>query len=303
MAYRDYYTILGIPQGSTEQEIKTAYRKLARQLHPDLNPGNKKAEEKFKEVNEAYEILSDADKRRQYDLYGRWQQEGGRSTSASPGTGAGFGGIGNDFDFSNFGNFEEFIDFLMGSRRTGNAPPSPGATKGEPMEMTAELSLEESFTGVRKRYRTTQGKVIEVSFPRGVRTGSRIRVSGEGQVGSGGTGDLILTVKLADHPYYTIDGDDVLLELPLTPAEAVVGGPIEVPTLEGKVRINIPRNTTSGRILRLAGKGLKQVKGSNRGDQLIKVRIEVPTRPSEAERELYEQLAKIEAPTIRSHLV
>jgi len=303
MAYRDYYRILGVPQTANEQEIKTAYRKLARQLHPDLNPGDKKSEERFKEVNEAYEILSDKDKRSQYDLYGRWQNSSGGGRSPTEGFGGGMPGA-SDFDFSNFGNFEEFIDFLLGNRRGPEPPGRPsGPTKGESVEMSAELTLEESFQGTRKRYRTNANKVIEVNFPAGVQTGSKIRVSGEGRDGGQGgpAGDLILVVKLAPHPYYTIEGEDLLLELPLTPAEAVLGTEVEVPTLEGKVRLKIPKGTTAGRTLRLGGKGLKRSKGTGRGDQLIKIRIEVPARPSEAERELYEKLLKIESPTaIRS---
>lgn len=298
MAYRDYYRILGVPKTANEQEIKTAYRQLARQLHPDLNPGDKKSEERFKEVNEAYEILSDKEKRSQYDLYGRWQNSSSAG-SRSPAEG-GMPGA-SDFDFSNFNNFEEFIDFLLGNRRGAEAPGR--ASKGESVEMSAELTLEEAFQGTRKRYRTNANKVIEVNFPAGVQTGSKIRVSGEGREGNSGGpgGDLILVVKLAPHPYYMIEGDDLLLELPLTPAEAVLGTEVEVPTLEGKVRLKIPKGTTAGRTLRLGGKGLKRAKGTGRGDQLIKVRIEVPVHPSEAERDLYDKLSKIEsAAAIRS---
>ncbi|WP_287129480.1 DnaJ C-terminal domain-containing protein [Candidatus Cyanaurora vandensis] len=307
MAYRDYYRILDVSQTANEQEIKTAYRKLARQLHPDLNPGNKKAEERFKEVNEAYEILSDADKRRQYDLYGRWQQQSGGRTASPPAPGGFGGGMpgAEDFNFSNFGNFEEFIDFLLGNRREGSGSNRPTPNRGESVEMSAELTLEEAFQGTHKRYRTSAGKVIEVNFPAGVQAGSKIRVSGEGREGAGGAaGDLLLTVKLAAHPFYTVEGDDLLLELPLTPAEAVLGAQVEVPTLEGKVRLNIPKGTTSGRTLRLTGKGLKRLKGTGRGDQLVKVHIEVPARPSDSERELYEKLAKVESPaSIRSSFV
>jgi len=300
MAYRDYYRILGVPKTANDQEIKTAYRQLARQLHPDLNPGDKKSEERFKEVNEAYEILSDKEKRSQYDLYGSWQNS---SRAPAEGFSGGMPGA-SDFDFSNFNNFEEFIDFLLGNRRGAEAPGrGSGPSKGESVEMSAELTLEEAFQGTRKRYRTNANKVIEVNFPAGVQTGSKIRVSGEGREGSsgGGAGDLILVVKLATHPYYTIEGDDLLLDLPLTPAEAVLGTEVEVPTLEGKVRLKIPKGTTAGRTLRLGGKGLKRAKGNGRGDQLIKVRIEVPVHPSEAERELYDKLSKIEsAAAIRS---
>ncbi|WP_218080424.1 DnaJ C-terminal domain-containing protein [Anthocerotibacter panamensis] len=306
MAYRDYYSTLGVSTTANEQEIKSAYRKLARQLHPDLNPGDKKAEERFKEVNEAYEILSDPDKRKQYDLYGRWQQQAGARTATAAPPSSGVGGVG-DFDFSNFGNFEEFIDFLMGSRRGAEGAPRSGSgpVRGENIEMSAELTLEEAFQGVRKRYRTSAGKTIEVNFPAGVRTDSKVRVAGEGRdsVRGGAAGDLILTVKLAAHPYFTVEGDDLLLDLPLTPAEAVLGAQVEVPTLEGKVRLNIPKGTTAGRTLRLAGKGMKRSKGSGRGDQLVKVRIEVPAHPSGQERELYEKLAEVEAHSLRSHLV
>ncbi len=304
MAYRDYYSILGVSQNASEQDIKTAYRKLARQLHPDLNPGDKQAEEKFKEVNEAHEILSDPQKRSQYDLYGRWQQQSASNSSYTPPASgsAASGNSANDFDFSNFGNFEEFIDFLTGGRRGGRT--ATASAKGQNLEMTAELTIEEAFLGTRKRYRVN-GKQIEVNFPAGVRAGSKIRVAGEGREGTqgGSSGDLLLSVQLANHPYFSIEGDDLFLEVPLTPAEVVLGAQVEVPTLEGKVRLNIPKGTTSGRTLRLTGKGLRQIKGSQRGDLLVKVHIEVPPRLTDEERELYEKLSKIESPSaLRSYL-
>jgi curved DNA-binding protein len=186
---------------------------------------------------------------------------------------------------------------MRGAGRGGRNAP------GENVEMTAELTLEEAFKGVRKRYRTNAGKVIEVNFPPGVHSGSKVRVKGEGRESAKGgpSGDLLLTVKLSPHPYYTLEGEDLILELPLSPAEAVLGAQIEVPTLAGKVRLTIPKGTSSGKVLRLAGKGLKK-EDNSWGDQLVKIRIDVPAQPSPQERELYEKLAQFTAPNLRSHL-
>jgi curved DNA-binding protein len=303
MEFRDYYEILGVSRTADEQQIKGAYRKLARQHHPDLNPGNQQAEEKFKQISEAYEVLSDPEKRRRYDQYGRYfQQRGGRPGGAPAPSGAPAGGgfEGFDFDFSRFGSFDEFIDSLMGNlrgaanRATGRAAsPPPAATS----EMELELTLEEAVRGTRKRIRTPVGKSIDVTIPAGVHAGGKMRVAGEGEGGA----DLILRIRHKPHGFYKVEGEDLLCEIPLTPSEAVLGAKIEVPTLEGRVRLTIPAGTTSGRTLRLARRGLP-LKGGGRGDQLVRVRVETPPSPSSEERELYEKLARVESFRPRANL-
>ncbi len=307
MEFRDYYEILGVPRSADDQQIKSAYRKLARQYHPDRNPGNKQSEEKFKDIAEAYEVLSDASKRTRYDQYGRyWQQSRqapvGRAPAGPPGD---FGGF--DFDFSRFGSFDEFIDSLMGNLRgepTGNVgratTGTPGArpTRSEDIEMSIELSLEDVLKGTKKKVRTPAGKVVEVSIPAGVHEGTKVRVTGE----AGGGGDLFLVVKLKAHPLYTVEGDDLLLDLSLTPPEAALGTKVDVQTLDGRVRMTIPPGTSTGRTLRLTGRGLPRLKGGGRGDQRVKIRVEVPTVLSSEERELYEKLSAVESFNPRARL-
>lgn len=306
MEYRDYCEILGVPRSADEKQIKQAYRQLARKHHPDLNPGDKQAEEKFKTISEAYEVLSDPNKRSRYDQFGRYWQQGGRPGAPPSGNRgpAGSGGFeGFDFDFSRFGSFDEFIDSLMGNLRggasSGGERGGPRTTvrteqrttaKSEDVEMSTELAIDEALTGVKKRVRTPAGRVVEVNIPAGVHEGTKVRVAGEG----GNRSDLLLVVKLKAQPPFTIDGDDVLLELPLTPAEAVLGTKVEVKTLEGRVRLTIPAGSSTGRTLRLGGRGLPR-RGGGRGDQLVKLRVEVPTNPGPQERELYEKLLTSES--------
>jgi curved DNA-binding protein len=300
MEFRDYYEILGVPRSADEQQIKTAYRKLARQYHPDLNPGDKKAEEKFKTVSEAYEVLSDTEKRTRYDQYGRYYQQSRSAPSRTPTGGAGFDGF-DGFDFSRFSSFDDFIESLMGNLRgdSGGAAKNPrrSSTTTEtavPSQMELEISLEEGIKGTRKRIRTPSGKSVEVNVPAGVHEGTKLRVAGEGGNGTGRPNDLVLAIKFKAHNFYTVEGEDLLCEVPLTPTEAVLGAKIEVPTLEGRVFVTIPPGSSTGRTLRLAGRGLARAKGGGRGDQRIKVRIEVPATLSEQERGLYEQLQRLE---------
>ncbi len=302
MEFRDYYEILGVPRSADEQQIKTAYRKLARQYHPDLNPGDKKSEEKFKTVSEAYEVLSDAEKRTRYDQYGRYYQQSRSAPNRTPaggGGGAGFEGF-DGFDFSRFSSFDDFIESLMGNLRgDGGATknprrPSTTTETAVPSQMELEISLEEGIKGTRKRIRTPSGKSVEVNVPAGVHEGSKLRIAGEGGNGTGRPSDLVLAIKFKTHNFYTVEGEDLLCEVPLTPTEAVLGAKIEVPTLEGRVFVTIPPGSSTGRTLRLAGRGLPRAKGGGRGDQRIKVRIDVPATLSEQERGLYEQLQRLE---------
>jgi curved DNA-binding protein len=318
--FRNYYEILGVDREDPVEEIKKVYRRLARQYHPDLNPGDKAAEEKFKDISEAYEILSDVKKRAEYDQYSRvWNQKGFKGQGNK---GDRFSGWGNrnsqntakeDDYFRQFSDFESFVDQLLGRRQvkvTTTAPPpepkkaasfdpfKPGTTKythtvvaPKPKNVEAQLNLplERAYTGGRERIRLEDGRSLEVEMPPGMLSGQKVRLRGQGVSG----GDLFLKITVAPHPYFFLEGFDVVSPLPVTPSEAVLGAAVEVPTLDGLVRINIPAGVTSGQRLRLAEKGFPDEEGVL-GDQLVEIQIVVPKTISSRERELYEQLREIE---------
>lgn len=316
--FRDYYATLGVSKTASTDEIKQAYRKLARKYHPDVNPGDKGAEAKFKEVTEAYEVLSDADKRKKYDQFGQyWKQAGAGGWPPGAG-GVDFGG----FDFSQYGNFDEFINELLGrfngaptggsrtySYRT--APKGTGfggfggndaAAAGQDLESTLTLSLSEAFHGVQKRLNLGT-ETITVRIPAGAKPGSRIRLKGKGQANpySQQRGDLYLIVEIQPHSFFQFDGDNLVCELPIAPDEAVLGAAIEVPTPDGTVTMNIPAGIRSGQTLRLRGKGWLHSKGG-RGDQLVRVMIVPPASISATEREYYEKIRAARSVDPRSHL-
>lgn len=315
--FKDYYTILGVNKSASADDIKKAFRKLARQYHPDMNPGNKSAEAKFKEVNEAYEVLSDPDKRKKYDQFGKyWKQaeQAGASTSRSPyGGGVPNPGGFDDFEFGRYGSFEDFINELLGrsaySGRTadpfGGGFRQPG-TYGDPYstgrtasssggnldtEANINLTFADAFNGVRKSLRVGD-ETIDVQIPSGVKAGSKIRVRGKGKFSPHYTsqrGDLYLTINLAPHPFFQFEGDNLTCEVAIAPDESVLGGQIDVPTPDGMVKVNIPAGIRSGQSLRLRGKGWKSPKGE-RGDQMVKIVITPPKEISATERELYEKI-------------
>lgn len=322
--FRDYYATLGVNRTASADEIKQAFRKLARKYHPDVNPGDKTAESKFKEVSEAYEVLSDPDKRKKYDQFGQYWKQAGAGWSPN-GTGVDFGG----FDFSRYGSFDEFINELLG-RFGGGAPGgapgkqqytyrtgAPGAgfnndysgfsggqtaTAGQDLESALSLSFSEAFNGVQKRLNVS-GEVITVRIPPGAKPGSRIRVKGKGQTNpySRQRGDLYLVVELQPHPFFSFDGDNLLCEVPIAPDEAVLGAAIEIPTPDGTVTMNVPAGVRSGQTLRLRGKGWHKPK-DGRGDQLVKLQIVPPTNLSATEREYYEKLRAARSADPRSAL-
>lgn len=312
--FKDYYQILGVSKDANEAEIKKVYRKLARKYHPDLNPGDRVAEAKFKEINEAYEILSDPEKRQKYDQFGQyWRQVG----SAGPGVDMG----GFDFDFGRYGSFDDFINELLGrfAGFEGAAPgggrqtytyrtPTGGPTgfggftdfggfgtppAGPTSEPEADISLNftEALKGTQKRLALGSGETITVQIPPGARPGTRIRIKGKGSFNpmTQSRGDLYLKVKLEPHPFFKFEGDNLLCEVPITPDEAVLGSQIEVPTPAGPVKINVPAGIKSGQSLRLRGKGWPLAKGG-RGDQLVKIQIVAPKTLSPLEREYYEKI-------------
>ena len=314
--FRDYYEILGVQRKASEQEIKTAYRKLARQFHPDANKGKKSAEEKFKEIGEAYEVLKDAEKRRRYDLLGA-DYKAGNEFRPPPD----FSGGGANFDFGNMGggfgggsNFSDFFEMLFGQSMAGeSASAHPGTFRSGPFasghparhrapipqEADIELTIEEMSKGTTRTLQITSpsasAKTIEVKIPVGVHPGSKIRVAGGGASKNAvNTGDIYLNVKAKPHSYFTLDGSNLLCEIYITAAQAVLGSEVKVNTLEGEKTVKVPAGSQTGRTLRLRGLGLPGLKGAAAGDQLIKIKITIPTKPSPEEIKLYEQLIKIE---------
>ena len=316
--YKDYYKILGVSKSADEGEIKKTFRRLARKYHPDMNPGDKAAEAKFKEANEAYEVLSDPDKRKKYDQFGQYWQQAGQS-------GVDMGGV----DFGQYGSFDEFINELLGRFGGGFGGPGGGSggfnyrtasqaggyggfndfgggyggAAGADAESSISLSFEEAMKGTEKRLVIGGSETISVRIPAGAKNGTKIRVRGKGQMNpmTQRRGDLYLKVKLKPHDYLSFDGDNLICELPITPDEAVLGASVEVPTPSGKVKMKIPAGVKSGQSLRLRNKGWPKSKGGN-GDQLVKLQIVPPTNLSKQERECYEKLAKLRKENPRAHM-
>ncbi len=317
--FKDYYAVLGVSRTASTDDIKQSFRKLARKYHPDVNPDDKTAEAKFKEVSEAYEVLSDADKRQKYDQYGQYWQQASR---AGAGTSYGSPGDMGGFDFSAYGSFDEFINELLGRFATpggggrgysyGSPTGSPGGSSfgydpaaGQSFDQEANLRLSfgEAFNGAQKRLRigTTD---VEVRIPPGAKQGSKIRLKGKGPLNpyTKQPADIYLVVQLGDHDFFKLEGDNLTAEVPITPDEAVLGGKIDVPTPDGSVTMNLPAGIRSGQSLRLRGKGWPSPKG-DRGDLLIKVVITPPASLSDAERELYEQIRASRTSSPRQSLI
>ena len=324
MDYKDYYQVLGIDKSASEKEIKQAFRKLARKYHPDVNPGDRGAEQKFKEINEAHEVLSDPDKRRKYDRLGaNWKQY---EQYAPPGGGhPGFGGgVHVDFDgapggFSDF--FRTFfgggldVDDLFGQggggfrgrprgRGRARGPQGFGApppARGRDIASPVDITLEEAYHGTVKRL-TLDGETIDVRIRKGVKDGSKVRVAGKGEPGTGGPGDLYLEVQMRPHTLYRREGDDLYVDVPVSFTEAALGASIEVPSLGGKVGIKVPAGSQSGRLMRLKGKGMPKLKGEGSGDLFAKLVVVVPKSLNDREEELVKELAELATDNPRSHL-
>ncbi|HEX6719820.1 MAG TPA: J domain-containing protein [Pyrinomonadaceae bacterium] len=307
---KDYYDVLGVKRDASEDDIKKAYRKLARKFHPDLNPGDKAAEEQFKVLQEAYDVLSNAEDRKLYDQYGEnWRavkagagapppgwQGAGRSTREGGAQGFDFG----DFDFNSFrsagtdaAGFDIFEELFGGGAGRGRATRSG---RGRDVEAELELSLEEAHRGGRRtlQMQADEPKTIEVNIPQGVRDGSMIRLPGQGGSGSNGgePGDLYLHIRLRPHPVFTVKGDDLETEMAIAPWEAVLGAKVEAPTIEGKVELTVPPGAKSGQRLRLRGLGLNKRTGG-RGDEYVRLKIVVPKDVNAEERRLYEELKRV----------
>lgn len=295
-AYKDYYKILGVSKSATEKDIKQAYRRLARKYHPDVNPGDKQAEEKFKEVSEAYEILSDSDKRTKYDQFGQyWQQMGsaGPGPGRPPGGEQGFDGF--NFDIGGAGGFGDIFEVIFGNRagrQSGGARRE--APKGQDLEYEMEVTLEEAFHGATKKL-TLNGKKVEVKVPKGVKEGSRIRLAGQGSPGFGGKrGDLYLIAKMRPHSKFERKGDDLYVDVEIPFTVGALGGDVQVPTLTGTASMKVLEGTSSGRVFRLGGQGMPKLSGTGRGDLYARAKLVVPKRLSDRQRELLTELASIE---------
>ncbi len=326
MQFKDYYATLGVPKTATARELKQAYRKLARKFHPDVNPGDKKAESQFKEINEAYEVLGDPGKRKKYDelganwrMYEQAQQEGGypggpgyqQWTVNAGGPGGGFRTIDEEEMRRIFGDADPFSDFFKTFFGGAYAEPPTVRTRsgrarrvqpGQDLEHEIELSLEDALHGVTRRlslHQEGQTRTIDVRIPAGVGEGSRIRVAGEGEAGIGGgpAGDLYLRVRMRPHSRFERRGRDLHTRVAVPVTTAVLGGAVDVATLAGgHLRLKIPPATQNGQVFRLKSQGMPAVgKPDDRGDLFATVDVQVPRHLSAEERKHYEALAKLDS--------
>ncbi|MHC1578908.1 MAG: DnaJ C-terminal domain-containing protein [Dehalococcoidia bacterium] len=317
--------MLGVGRNATEKEIKQAYRRLARKYHPDLNPGDRLAEAKFKEVNAAYEVLSDPEKRKKYDQFGDQWEYADQFTKAGGRQGVrwDFGKAETRFEYGDLGDFGDIFSSLFGGSGIGSRMRH-GPQRGQDIEFPIEVSLEEAYHGsarviqfqsaeactacggtgrVGNRVCTicggTGGKVIprrlEVKIPAGVRDGSRIRIAGEGSPGDtgGSKGDLYLIVKVLPHELFERKGDDLYAEVSVPLATAVLGGEVRLPTLNGNLSLKVPPETQNGKVFRLAGKGMPKLGNSDHGNMFAKVKVVLPTKLTEEERKLFERLRSL----------
>jgi DnaJ-class molecular chaperone len=327
MDFKDYYQTLGVAKSASDKEIKQAYRKLARKHHPDVNPGDKSAESRFKEINEAYEVLGDPDKRKKYDELGaNWRmyeqaQQAGQGFGGNP-----FGGAGGAWNINTggpggyrtmteeemhdlFGNEDPFSDFFKtffgggGGRDAGprgRQARAPRTQKGRDIEHEVELTLEEAYHGATRRISIKQGghaRTVDVRIPAGVKDGSRVRAAGEGESGSNGgaSGDLYLRVRIKPHPIFERDGNDLRTKVPVAVTTAVLGGEAQVPTIAGSVRLKIPETTQSGQVFRLKGHGMPSIGNPDqRGDLYATVEVQLPRSLSKDQRQHYEALSKLD---------
>jgi curved DNA-binding protein len=318
MDVKDYYTTLGVARGADEKEIKKAYRKLAQKYHPDKNPGDKTAEQRFKEINEAYTVLSDPDKRAKYDRFGaQWEQysrAGGRPEDfdwgrwgggggAAPNQGGGYTRTLTPEEFEQLfgggggmGGFSSFFDTLFGGR-PGARASSPGGMGGmremnmpsPPLEASVKVTLDEAFHGAARMLERSDGTRLEVNIPRGVQTGSKVRMRG-----ASGQGDIVLTVEVLPDARYVREGDHLRVNVPVDLYTAVLGGEVEVPAPDKTVALRIPAGTQNGKVFRLRGLGMPHLKKpEQRGDLLAVVDVQTPTHLSEHEKKIFEELRQL----------
>jgi molecular chaperone DnaJ len=331
MAEKNYYDRLGIKKDATEKEIKGAYRRLARKYHPDVNPGDKSAEDKFKQINEAYEVLSDKDKRKKYDQYGdQWQyadqfaqaggQPGGQARywQYSPGGGT-------HYEFSgNAGDMDSIFAELFGSSRSRTGYRRTQPKRGQDLESPVKVTLEEAYSGTKRMISlqdedpcpTCQGtgqiqnvlcgtcrgagvvpriRRLEVTIPPGVNNGSKVRIAGKGHPGyqGGPNGDLFLKISVMSHSLLERQGDNLSVNVNVPVTVAVLGGEVQVPTLKSKLALKIPPVTQNGRVFRLTGQGMPHLGSTARGDLLAKINVVLPTNLSEKEKDLFKKLSEL----------
>jgi curved DNA-binding protein len=314
MEYKDYYKTLGVDRNADEKEIKKAYRRLARQYHPDVNPGDKAAEARFKEINEANEVLSDPEKRRKYDALGqqyqRWQQTGGqpggfdwsqwvgaqeRQTRDAGGAGGvEYGDLGDLFGDA---GFSDFFEAIFGGVSAGARGAGRASARGRDLEHEVEITLEDAFLGAQLVIEIN-GRKLEVKIPAGVKTGSRVRVSGEGLpgAGSGARGDLYLRIKVMPHPTFERRDNDLHCEVTIDLFTALLGGEARVPTLSGPVVLRIPPGTQTGRVFRLSGQGMLSLRAGSpkeRGALYAKARVLLPENLDDKEQQLVREWARL----------
>ena len=325
MANKDYYQILGVNRNASEKEIKQAYRRLARKHHPDLNPGDKSAEARFKEMNAAYEVLSNPEKRKKYDQFGdQWEYaEQFAKAGGQGGVRWDVGKGGTTFEYGDVSGLGDIFSSLFGGAGMGSRMKR-GPQRGQDVESPVDISLEEAYRGSRRvvQLQTTEpctacggtgrvgnrvctmcggagGKVIprrlEVKIPPGVKDGSRIRMAGEGAPGraGGNKGDLYLVVRVLPHKLFERKGDDLYSEVSVPLATAILGGEVRLPTLDGNLSLKVPPETQNGKLFRLAGKGMPQLGNANRGSMFAKVSVVLPTSLTEEERRLFERLRSL----------
>lgn len=271
----DPYATLGVKKDASDDEVRSAYRKLAKEWHPDANSGNRAAEERFKKINAANDILGDPERRRAYDR-GEIDANGEPHRGYAPyGATSRAGGGGGRFEDFAFGDI--FSDIFSENRRQGTAARSFSA-RGRDVRYTLEVELVESVTGIRKRVTLPEGGVLDITVPEGVDNGQVLRLKGKGSpgLGEGDAGDALVEIKVRSHPQFRRQDDDIHLDLPITIDEAVLGAKVEVPTVSGRVQLTIPKGTSSGRVLRLKGKGVRNLSTGSTGDELVTVRIVLP---------------------------
>jgi len=327
MAGKNYYDILGVKREASDKEMKQAYRKLARKFHPDVNPGDKSAEAKFKQINEAYEVLSDKENRRKYDQFGdQWRHadqfaHAGRQQTPFGDFNFGRGGT-TSFHFVE-DNPDSLVDELLRGTRTQGFRRRTQPRRGQDLKYPIEITLEEAYRGTKRTISlqvnepcatcqgsgriqnalcstcrgsgmTTRTKRIEVKIPPGVDNGSRVRIAGKGQPGYGGaSGDLYLVISVKVQSLFERRNDDLHVEVAVPLAVAMLGGEVQVPNPQGKLQLKIPSETQNGRIFRLAGQGMPHLGKSSRGNILAKVKIVLPTKLSSQEKELFKQLSAL----------
>ena len=315
MQYKDYYKILGVEKDASDSEIKKAYRRLAREYHPDVNPGDQTSEDRFKDINEAYEVLSDKEKRQKYDRFGsQWRQYergGGRPEDfdwsqwqTQPGAGSGYRTVTpEEFEqiFGGAGGFSDFFETLFGGRAQGGSgfgadPFTQTRTRrrvGRDVEQKVDITLEEAFHGTTRSIQYENGRTIQAQIPPGVRTGSRVRLSGQGEAGVGGAdaGNLYLAVHVLPHAQFRREGDNVHVTVPVDLYTMLLGGSTTVASLDRQVKLTIPPETDNGRVFRLGGLGMPNLKNPDkRGDLYVTVQVQLPKNLNEEEKELIQKL-------------